>query len=208
MSMVESAVSKGMIERIKNILVSPDAEWTVIDGESASTASLITGYVLPLAVVNAVAAFIGRSIVGVTLPFVGGTYRAPFVSGLVVAVLSVVLTAIGVVVCASVIDALAPTFGAQKNNMQAIKVAAYAPTAAWVAGILQIIPALSVLAILGAIYTLYLLYLGLPKLMKCPQDKAMGYTAVVVIATIVIFFAISIVSTMFLANPLTPNLVQ
>jgi Yip1-like protein len=208
MSMVDSAVSKSIIDRVKNILVSPDAEWTVIDGERASTASLITGYVLPLAVVNAVAAFIGRSIVGVTLPFVGGTYRAPFASGLVVAVLSVVLTAVGVVVCASVIDALAPTFGAQKNNMQAIKVAAYAPTAAWVAGILQIIPALSVLAILGAIYTLYLLYLGLPKLMKCPQDKAIGYTAVVVIATIVIFFVISLVSTMFLANPLVPNLVQ
>jgi len=208
MSMVESAVSKGMIERVKNILVSPDAEWTVIDRESASTASLITGYVLPLAVVNAVAAFVGRSIVGVTLPFVGGTYRAPFVSGLVVAVLSVVLTAVGVVVCASVIDALAPTFGAQKNNAQAIKVAAYAPTAAWVAGILQIIPALSPLAILGAIYTLYLLYLGLPKLMKCPRDKAIGYTVLVVIVTIVIFFAISMVSTMFLANPLTPNLVQ
>jgi Yip1-like protein len=208
MSMVESAVRKGMIERVKNILVSPEAEWRVIDGESASTASLITGYVLPLAVVTAVAAFIGRSIVGVTLPFVGGTYRTPFVSGLVVAVLSVVLTAVGVVVCASVIDALAPTFGAQKNNTQAIKVAAYAPTAAWVAGIFQIVPALAPLSILGALYTLYLLYLGLPKLMKCPSDKAIGYTAVVVITTIVIFFAISMVSTMFLANPLTPNLVQ
>jgi Yip1-like protein len=208
MSMVDSAISKSLIERVKNILISPDTEWSVIDGERASTAALITGYVVPLAVVNAVAAFIGRSIVGVTLPFVGGTYRAPIVSSLVVAVLSVVLTIVGVVVCASVIDALAPTFGAQKNNTQAIKVAAYAPTAAWVAGILQIIPALSLLAILGAIYTLYLLYLGLPKLMKCPQDKAMGYTVVVVLATIVIFFVISMVSTMFLANPLTPNLVQ
>jgi hypothetical protein len=208
MSMVDGAVGRSLIERVKNICVSPDAEWSVIDGESASTGSLITGYVVPLAVVNAVAAFIGRSIVGVTLPFVGGTYRVPIVSGLVAAVLGVVLTVVGVVVCASVIDALAPTFGAQKNNMQAIKVAAYAPTAAWVAGILQIIPALALLAILGALYTLYLLYLGLPKLMKCPPDKAMGYTVVVVLATIVIFFVISMVSTMFLANPLTPNLVQ
>ena len=208
MSMVDSAVSKPIVERVKNILVSPDAEWSVIDGERSSTASLITGYVVPLAVVNAVAAFIGRSIVGVTLPFVGGTYRASIASGLVVAVLSVVLTVVGVVVCASVIDALASTFGAQKNNTQAIKVAAYAPTAAWVAGILQIIPALAPLAILGAIYTLYLLYLGLPRLMKCPPDKAIGYTVLVVVATIVIFFVISMVSTMFLANPLSTNLVQ
>lgn len=208
MSMVESAVSKNIIERVKKICLSPDAEWGVIDGESASTASLMTGYVIPLAAVSAVAAFIGRSVVGVSLPFVGGTYRAPFVSGLVVAVLSVVLTVVGVMVCAFVIDALAPTFGAQKNNMQAMKVAAYAPTAGWVAGILQIIPALAVLAVLGGLYTLYVLYLGLPKLMKCPPDKAVGYTVVVVLATIVIFFVVSMVSTMFLVNPLAPNLVQ
>jgi len=44
--------------------------------------------------------------------------------------------------------------------------------------------------------------------MKCPQDKAVGYTVVVVLATIVIFFVVSLVSTMFLANPLAPNLVQ
>lgn len=204
MSMVDSAISKRLIDRVKNILVSPDAEWSVIDGEHASTASLMTGYVVPLAAVNAVAAFIGRSIVGVTLPLGGATYRAPFASSLVGAVLNVGLTVVGVVVCASVIDALAATFGAHKNNRQAIKVAAYAPTAVWVAGILQIIPVLAPLAMLGAIYTLYLLYLGLPKLMKCPRDKAMGYTVLVVLATIVIFFVINMVSTIFLANPLAP----
>jgi hypothetical protein len=33
---------------------------------------------------------------------------------------------------------------------------------------------------------LYLLYLGLPRVMKCPQEKAMGYTAVVVLSAIVL----------------------
>src|ERR1044071_6852438 len=107
MSMVESAVSRSLIERVKNICVSPDAEWTVIDGEHASTSSLITGYVVPLAAVAAIAGFIGTSIVGVTLPFVG-SYRVPLVNGLVMAVLRVAFTAIGVVVCGMVIDALAP----------------------------------------------------------------------------------------------------
>lgn len=36
-------------------------------------------------------------------------------------------------------------------------------------------------------YGLYLLYLGLPVLMKVPQDKALGYTVVVVIVAIVLF---------------------
>jgi hypothetical protein len=208
MSMVDSAVSKNIVERVKNICISPDAEWSVIDGESASTASLLTGYVVPLAAVAAVAGFIGTSIIGITLPFVG-SYRVPFVSGLVLVVLRVAFTAIGVVVCGMVIDGLAPTFGAQKNNMQAIKVAAYAPTAAWVAGILQIIPALGVLSVLGALYSLYVLYLGLPRLMKAPQDKAIGYTVVVVITVILIGIVISFASAAFMPNPLAgANLVQ
>ena len=205
MSIVDSQVRTNIVERVKRICMSPDAEWTAIDAESASTSTLISGYVVPLAAVSAVAAFIGQSLIGVSLRFTGTTYRVPVGSGLVVAVLSVALAAVAVVACAFIIDALAPKFGAQKNSMQAMKVAAYAPTPAWVAGVLQILPALGILALVGALYALYLLYLGLPRLMKCPADKAVGYTVVVVLCVIVIAFVAGAVSTMFLVNPLTPG---
>ena len=42
----------------------------------------------------------------------------------------------------------------------AMKVSAYAPTAAWLAGVFYILPALSILAIF-ALYGLYLLYTGI-----------------------------------------------
>jgi hypothetical protein len=45
---------------------------------------------------------------------------------------------------------------------------------------------LGLLAILAGLYGLYVLYLGLPVLMKAPEDKAVGYTAVVVICAIVV----------------------
>jgi len=67
---------------------------------------------------------------------------------------------------------------------------------------------LGALAILGALYSLYLLYLGLPKLMKCPQDKALGYTVVTVLCFIIAGIVIGAVSTMFLANPLAPAVIQ
>ncbi|HEV8613124.1 MAG TPA: YIP1 family protein, partial [Gemmatimonadales bacterium] len=97
-------------------------------------------------------------------------------------------------VLALIIDALAPSFGGQKNPIQALKVAVYSSTAAWLAGIFAIIPSLGVLGILG-LYSLYLLYLGLPILMKAPQDKAIGYTLVVVIVGIVIFVVIGVVAS-------------
>ena len=70
----------------------------------------------------------------------------------------------------------------------------YSYTPAWVAGVLNILPLLGVLAVLAALYGLYLMYLGLPVLMKAPQDKALGYTVVVVIAAIVLQLCIGAVS--------------
>jgi len=208
MSMVDSGVRRNLVERVKRICLSPDSEWSVIDHESASTSTLLTEHVVPLATVSAVAAFIGRSIIGFTLPFVGTTYRVPIVNGLVSALLQIALTAVAIVVCGMIIDALAPTFGAQKNSMQAMKVAAYAPTPGWVVGVVQVFPVLGALGILGAIYSLYLLYLGLPKLMKCPKEKALGYTVAAVLCFIVMGIVIGAVSSMFIASPLNTTLVQ
>lgn len=207
MSIVDAQVRRHIVERVQKICLSPDSEWNVIEHESATTGTLLSGYVVPLVAVGAVAAFIGRTLVGISVPL-AGSYRVPFGTSLTVAVLNLVLTVVGVVVCGMIIDALAPTFGAQKNSMQAMKIAAYAPTPAWVAGVLQIIPALGVLAILGALYSLYLLYLGLPRLMKCPQEKALGYTIVAVLCFIVVFIVIGSVTTLVIGNPLGAALVQ
>ncbi len=174
-----------LIGRVKNICLTPQTEWPVIAGETTPPASLITGYVLPLAAVGAVAGFIGGTLVGQSVPFIG-TYRTPLATGLGVAVFSVIAAVIAVVLIAFVINALAPPFDAQKDSAQALKVAVYSFTPAWVAGVFQILPVLGILALLGALYGLYLLYLGLPRLMKCPEDKAVGYTVVVVICAVVI----------------------
>jgi hypothetical protein len=188
-----------LIGRVKKICLNPQSEWSVIAEESTPAAGLITQYVLPLAAVAAVAGFIGGSLIGQTVPFVG-TYRMPLATGLGLAVFSIVTAVIGVFLIALIIDALAPTFGAQKNSAQAFKVAAYSFTPAWVAGVLQIIPALAILAVLGGLYGLYLLYLGLPRLMKCPADKAVGYTVVVVISAVVVMLIMSTVGGTLIAG--------
>src|SRR3984893_3628132 len=172
-------------DRVKNICLTPTTEWPVIAAEPAPTGSLITGYVAPLAAIGAIAGFVGGSVIGRSLPFVG-YYRVPLAAGITYAVFTFVMAIVGVLILSFVINALAPTFGGQKDSLQALKVAVYSYTPAWVAGVLQVLPLLGLLAVLGALYGLYLLYLGLPRLMKCPPDKAIGYTVVVVICAIVI----------------------
>jgi hypothetical protein len=181
-----------IVDRIKNICLTPKTEWPVIAEEATSAGSLITGYVAPLAAIGTVAGFIGGSIVGTTLPFFG-TYRVPLLTGLVIAVFTFVMAIVGVFVLSIIINALAPNFGGAKNSVQAMKVAVYSYTPAWVAGALHILPPLGILAVLAAFYGLYLLYLGLPRLMKCPPDKAASYTIVVVVCAIVMTLVIGAV---------------
>lgn len=186
-----------VIDRVKNICLSPKTEWPVIAGETTSAGSLVTGYVAPLAAIGAVAGLIGGSVIGRTLPFIG-TYRTSMVAGLSVAVFTFVMAIVGIFILSAIINALAPSFGGEKNSAQAFKVAVYSYTPAWVAGALQILPMLGTLAVFGGLYGLYLLYLGLPRLMKSPEDKAVGYTAVVVICAIVLSIAITAVGGLFL----------
>jgi Yip1 domain len=188
-----------IVDRIKNICLTPNTEWPVIASEPGSTGSLIAGYVAPLAAVSALAGFIGVSLIGQT-GFFTGTYRLPLVAGLALAVWTFIGAIIGVVVVGFLINALAPTFGAQQNSAQAMKVAVYSFTPAWVAGVLRIVPALGILAILGAFYGFYLLYLGLPALMKAPKDKAAGYTVVTVVAAVVVIFVVNIVGGLMVAG--------
>jgi hypothetical protein len=184
-----------LVDRIKNILLSPRTEWPVIDAEPATVASLYTGYIMPLAAIPVICQAIGMSMIGMTIPFIGGHYKTPIVSALISAAVLYCFSLIAVFIVALIVDALAPSFGGTKNQVQALKVVAYSYTASWVGGILSIIPALSIIGVLFGIYSLYLLYLGLPVLMKSPPDKSLGYTVVVVICTIIvtwiIFFAVA-----------------
>jgi hypothetical protein len=179
-----------IVERAKNICLTPSTEWTVIDGESTPAGSLIAGYVVPLVAIGAIAGFIGGSIIGRSLPFIG-TYRVGMVPGLVLAIFSFVMAVVSILILTVIINALAPTFGGTSNSSQAMKVAVYSYTPAWIAGVLNILPLLGVLAFFAALYGIYVMYLGLPRLMKCPADKALGYTAVVVICAIVLSVVVS-----------------
>lgn len=183
------AAGPAIVQRAKDILLKPKESWAVIDGEAATVQSLYVPYVLVLAAIGPLAGLIGGQLFGYR--FLNITYHPPLAGALVSAVLSYAMTLAAVYIVALVIDALAPTFDGQKNRIQALKVAVYSATAGWVAGIFNLIPGLFLLAMLAGLYSLYLLYLGLPRLMKTPEDKAIVYTAVVVVVAIVCIFAIS-----------------
>jgi hypothetical protein len=167
-----------LIARVKGILLTPKTEWPVIAGETTTVADLYKGYIVWLAAIPPIFTFL---------------LLARWAPGFAVTqlVLQYALSLALIYVVALIIDALAPTFGGTKDKVQALKTIAYAITASWVAGIAAIVPLIGwLIAIAAGIYGIYLLYLGLPHTMKCPQDRAGSYTAVVVIIAIVAGFLV------------------
>jgi len=174
-----------VFERVKSILVTPKTEWPLIATEPASVSGLYTGYIAIVAALPALAGFIKASLIG--SGGFGIIVRSSIPIGIAGMLLHYALTLVLVYVMALIINALAGTFGGQQSRIQALKTAAYAWTASWIAGVAIIIPWLGwLIAIAGAIYGFYLLYLGLPHTMKCPPEKAAGYTAVSIIIAIVL----------------------
>ena len=112
-----------LIARVKGILLTPKTEWPVIAGEPATVADLYKGYIIWLAAIPPLAAFL------VTVRF-SASSRADAARSSTYA-----LSLAMVFVVALIVEALAPSFGGTKDRVQALKTIAYCYTASWVAGI-------------------------------------------------------------------------
>jgi hypothetical protein len=159
-----------LVDRVKNILLSPQTEWPTIAAESATVQSILTGYVLILAAIGPIA---------IALRYFG--------IGIAGAIVTYVMSLISLFVIAWIVDMLAPNFGGEKNFVHSFKLVAYSMTASWIAGIFKLLPFLGgIIALIALVYTLYTFYLGAPVLKKCAQDKAVVFTIIVVVCGIVL----------------------
>ena len=189
-----------IIERVKALAVDPKVEWRAIDAEQITIQDLFTKYVMILAAIPPVANFIGLCIVG-SGPF-GATVRMPLAAGVAYAVLMYLLSLGWVYVLAMVIQMFSPKFEGHGEFIDALKVAAFTPTPAWIAGVFGIIPALSIIGNLVSLYSLYLLYLGLPTLTEPPQEKEVPFFCVVVLTMIVLTVAFYVIAALMIPAPL------
>jgi hypothetical protein len=179
-----------LVDRARAIITQPAETWSVIAAETATPADIFRGYIVPLALIAPVCTFLS------TILF---SHRS-IVIALIVAVVAFVLELVNVVIVAFIVNALAPSFGAAQDRVAALKLVAYSYTPRWIAGIATLLPVVGALLVLVAtLYGLYLMYLGIPPVMKVPQERAVGYTLVVVVAAIVLGAVVAIVAGILLA---------
>lgn len=181
-----------LVDRAKSIILSPKQEWPKIATEQASVMDVFLKYAVPLAAIGPVATLIGGQIFGIG--GFGFSWKPSIGTALSMAISSYVLSLVMLFIVAWIANFLSPKFGGQDSFEKAFKLCAYSFTAAWVAGIVNLVPQLWILGLAG-LYSLYLFYLGAKPMMGVPDDKSGGYTAVTVIAAIVLAFIASMITT-------------
>jgi hypothetical protein len=164
--------------RAKAILAEPSAIWTRVENEPGDAAYLLASYVAILALVPAIFGFVGGCIVGAVVPGVG-LVRVPILDGLFGAVFGYVVTCATVLALGLMISLLAPAFGGRRSFDNAFKLAVYSYTPVWLAGIFLLAPGLRFLELTG-FYGAYILWTGVPRLIKLPDRKVPGFTALIV----------------------------
>jgi hypothetical protein len=179
-----------IINRVKNILLTPKMEWQTIEAENTPHVKVFTSYVVPLALIPAIAAFIGYGLIGYS---VLGVHIGGIGWGIRYAIIQYVTMLGGTYLTAFVIDTLANSFGATKNFDKAYSLVAYVYTPALVGGVFYLIPAISWLASLASLYSLYLLYIGLQPMMKQPAEKTVSYFIVSLVVVAVVAVVLSMV---------------
>lgn len=169
-------------QRAKNLLLAPAKEWHSIDEEDVNSSHVLT-YLLVLALIPAVAGFIGMGFIGLN---VFGIHSGSIGWGFRNAISTYLGIVGGAYISAFVIDFLADKFQATSSFNVAFKVVAYSYTPMCVAGVFYLIPSLSFLVPLAGLYGLYILYTGMKPMLKVPEDKMVGYFIVCLLSIIVV----------------------
>jgi hypothetical protein len=185
-----------LIERAKAMLLAPKPEWAKINTETGSLGTLIPSYTLPIAAVGSIGFVIGYGVIGMY----GFT---SFKAGLVLAILCIVCSVVSAIAGAFIADAVAPSMGAQKDINKSAQWLVYGLTPLYVALFLGIIPGRDIfwlVTLAGFGYSFYVMLQGAADIKKVAADKAMGYTAVVAGASLVVFIIVERIGERILAK--------
>jgi hypothetical protein len=170
--------SEFILSRAYGLMREPKKEWEQIRAEETTVANILIGYVAPLAALPIVCDLIGQSMFAHAL-------QLDFGQSLIRAMITWLIS-IGIVFFLGiVVNVAAESFEAEKNDLAAQKIAAYAYTPAFLSGVLLLWPPLGWLPLVALAWGVFIMFRGLPVLMRAPQESSPGYAATVTIAAMI-----------------------
>ena len=174
-----------LIERVKNILITPKTEWEVINAEPATPMQVLTGYVIPLAIVASLGSVLQYYL------FSGGIfYGLTFI--IAMAIVAFVATIAAFYLTTFIVDMLAPSFESEKDINKSAQLVAYSSTPSYIGSLLSFIPVVGlIISLAGWAYSIYLMYLGIGPIKKTPEDKKIVYMIIAFVIMLAIYFLLA-----------------
>lgn len=173
-----------LIHQIRDILIHPSKAFSELKEKQVTQGELTRKFILYLAAIPPIAGFLGKTIIGQSVPFIG-YYHVPFFSGLLWSVLLYLLSIAGIYLLSIIVNSLSVNFGCVRDEVASFKLVMVCFVPLFILGFCSIIPALTGLFILG-LYGIYLLYIGLPILSSCPEEKVLSFTVVISLIAIIL----------------------
>lgn len=196
------------LSHVWGLMTAPEREWKSIKQERCTIGRCYCSHVLLLALIPAVAGYIGTTLVGwqVTSREV---HRLTPDSALTIAILFYLTMLVAVFTIGKLIHWMGQTYGAKQPLAQCIALAAYTATPLFLIGVMLLYPLLWLNLLLGLpalAYSVYLLYSGVPVMMGITKERGFLFASAVLAVGLVILVGVLAASVILWGVGLGPAL--
>jgi len=184
-----------MIQHTFGILVRPRTEWRTIAALDASTLQTLLLYPCLLAILPAVAWYYGTTEIGWTVGDHGEPIRLTRESARQICILFYLTMVVCVAVIGYFIHWMAATYGAESSITHGIVTAGITATPLFIAGLAGFYPILWLDMLIGVVavsWAVYLMYLGIPILMRIPEERGFLFSSAVLAIALVILICLMV----------------
>jgi hypothetical protein len=184
-----------MIQHTFGLLVRPSAQWrTVADLPESSFKTLVL-YPCFLAILPAVAWYYGTTQVGWTVGDHGETIKLTVASARQICILFYLTMVACVSIIGYFIHWMSDTYGAESTPTKGVVIAGLTATPLFIAGLVGFYPLLwldMLVGVTAVCWAVYLMYLGIPIVMKIPEERGFLFSSAVLAIAMVILICLMV----------------
>ncbi len=192
---------------IINLILHPSAGWEAVKSEALSVKGCYARYVIPLALIAPIAAFIGTSRVGWRVGS-GDVVRLTSDSALQIAVLMYFAVLVVVYIVARMIHWMAQTYDSSQTLARCFSLAAFTAAPLFLVGVTMLYPMPWFVYFLGLPalgYTVALLYTGVPIMMGVNKEQGFLFSSAILAFGLVALVGLIAVSVSFWGFGIGPS---
>lgn len=187
-----SGENNNMIQHTIGLLVRPRTQWSRIAELPRGSLNILVLYPFILALLPAVAWYYGTSHIGWTING-DNAIRLTTNSALQLCILFYFAMVSCIVAIGFFIHWMAGTYGAETTLAKGIVIAGLSATPMFILGLVGFYPLLWVdllVAVTAASWSVYLLYLGIPIMMRIPEERGFLFSSAVMAVSLVILVSL------------------